>query len=139
MAAARPLKHNADYFAHSVHLRNLPEVKALRAEHGLEGYAVFCMLLEYITDQDNWIFRLRPQLVKILAGDFGVSAETLNEVIEFLREVEFLIPQIPGVEVPNAKSEPLLCPYISRVMAPLKAKRDEMRDARQTDPQAGRR
>jgi len=85
---ARPRKYNADYFSHDSGMRNNRRVKALRTKYGIEGYAIFCMLLETLTDQDY--FRLRwddPVDIEIVAGDFGVSTDRLLEVVGYM---EFL-------------------------------------------------
>ncbi|GHV28882.1 hypothetical protein FACS1894176_11540 [Bacteroidia bacterium] len=47
---ARPKKENADYFSHDKEMRNNPKLKYIRNIFNLEGYAVFCMLLEYLTN-----------------------------------------------------------------------------------------
>lgn len=50
---ARPQKNNADYFSHDNSMRNNRKIKALRTKHGVFGYGVWCMLLEYLTSCEN--------------------------------------------------------------------------------------
>ena len=53
---ARPIKNNADYFTHDSQMRNHRKIKALRYKFGLIGYAVYNMLLEVLTNAENFKF-----------------------------------------------------------------------------------
>lgn len=77
---ARPIKNNADYFSHDTDMRDDPKIKALRRRFNVEGYGLWCMLLESIADAEN--FRLTVD-IEILAGDYGVDIELLWKVIHF--------------------------------------------------------
>ena len=50
---ARPIKNNADYFPHETGMRNDRRIKSLRKRHGAEGYGIYCMLLEVLTDSQG--------------------------------------------------------------------------------------
>lgn len=85
---ARPRKNNADWFSHDTNLRDNLKVKALRAKFGLEGYAIFSMLLEVLADADNFILEENEEnLVELLAGDFQIEADKLDEVIKYLLKI----------------------------------------------------
>lgn len=77
---ARPIKNNADYFTHDADMRDDPRIKALRRKFKYGGYGLWCMLLELITDSDN--FRLKLDL-EIIAGDLDVDPVVLEELIKY--------------------------------------------------------
>ena len=81
---ARPKKFNADYFSHDADMRNDLRIKAIRTKFGLEGYAIYCMLLEVMTDHDYFQIDFTELEQELIAGDFGISAEKLNEVVDFI-------------------------------------------------------
>jgi hypothetical protein len=84
---ARPIKDNADYFSHDADMRDDPKIKALRRKFKVAGYGVWCMLLESITDADN--FRLKID-IEIMAGDYDVETEFLQEVIRYCVQLDLL-------------------------------------------------
>lgn len=77
---ARPIKDNADYFTHDADMRDDPKIKALRRKFKAEGYGIWNMLLEAITDSDN--FRLKIDL-EIMAGDFEMTFPFTILVLRF--------------------------------------------------------
>jgi len=88
---ARPKKNNADYFSHDNSMRNHRKIKALRAEYGVEGFSAYVMLLETLTEADNFQLELRKELDwKILAGDFGIDSERLKEIFKLMEELELI-------------------------------------------------
>ena len=53
---ARPKKQYCDYFSHDRDMRNHRKIKALRTKFGVNGYAVWVMILEVLTgNNDNYI------------------------------------------------------------------------------------
>lgn len=80
---ARPKKYNADYFSHDADMRNDPKIKALRRKYGLQGYAVWNMILEILTDSDFFQYEWSELSIELLAGDFDVEPEFLKDVIEY--------------------------------------------------------
>lgn len=84
---ARPIKDNADYFTHDADMRDDPKIKALRRKFKIAGYGVWCMLLEAITDSDN--FRLKVDL-EIIAGDFDVDTDFLQQVMQYCIQLDLL-------------------------------------------------
>jgi hypothetical protein len=87
---ARPLKNNADYFPHEADLRNDRRCKALRNRFGAEGYGIFIMLLEALANAEHFEITYNTLEIELLAGDFEVSAEKLEEIIKYLLDVELL-------------------------------------------------
>jgi hypothetical protein len=87
---ARPIKNNADYFSHDSDMRDDPKIKALRRKFGVAGYGVWCMLLESITDSEN--FRLNMDL-EIMAGDYDIEPDFLDQVIQYCLKLDLLQDQ----------------------------------------------
>lgn len=84
---ARPIKDNADYFTHDADMRDDPKIKALRRKFKAEGYGIWNMLLEAITDSDN--FRLLINY-EIISGDFDIEPDRLKEIINYCINLELL-------------------------------------------------
>lgn len=86
---ARPEKHNADYFSHDKDMRNDPKVKALRKKFK-DGYSVWNMLLELLTATDFFVLELTPLNYELMAGDFDVEAEILEQIVAYCIKIELL-------------------------------------------------
>lgn len=84
---ARPIKDNADYFSHDASMRDDPKIKALRRKFKHEGYSIWNMLLESITDADN--FRLVMNY-EIMAGDYDIEPEKLRAIVGYCVELGLL-------------------------------------------------
>lgn len=80
---ARPKKHNADYFSHDADMRNDPRIKAVRRKFSHVGYAVWNMLLEVITDNDFFTVEWSEIDIEILAGDFDVTPDELQDIVDY--------------------------------------------------------
>lgn len=87
---ARPKKDNADYFSHDKNMRNDPKIKALRRKFPKEGYSVFNMLLEVLTEADFFTIELTPVEIELMAGDFDVEPELLTEIVEYCIKIHLL-------------------------------------------------
>lgn len=87
---ARPPKNNADYFPHDAGMRNHRKLKALRNKFGAAGYGIWCMLLEHLTGADGNEFDEHNDELELLAGDFGVSATEIRDVLDFCYRIELL-------------------------------------------------
>ena len=79
----RPKKNNAAYFSHDADMRNDLKVKALRNKFGNDGYSVWCMMLEVLTDSNNFECKFDDLSKELLAADFNVTSELLTEVIYY--------------------------------------------------------
>jgi hypothetical protein len=79
----RPLKLDADWFRHDKGMRNDSKILALRHKYGLEGYSVFCMMLETICDADGFFVVESPLNYELWAGDFDIAGEKVLEIMDY--------------------------------------------------------
>lgn len=84
---ARPIKDNADYFSHDTSMRDDPKVKALRRKFKHEGYSIWNMLLESITDADNFRFHIDYD---IIGGDYDIDPDRLREIVTYCVQLGLL-------------------------------------------------
>lgn len=87
---ARPAKNNCDYFPHDAGMRNHRKVKAVRSKYGVTGYAVWSMVLEYLTGNDGNVFEYSDLEFELMSGDFGVSATEIRSVVDYCISLELL-------------------------------------------------
>lgn len=80
---ARPKKNNAEYFTHDADMRNDVKVKALRRKFGHTGYAVWCFILESLTDSDFFQMDYSTVSRELLAADYDVSTEQLTDIVDY--------------------------------------------------------
>ena len=87
---ARPIKNYCDYFPHDRDMRNHRKVKAIRTKFGITGYAIWSMTLEYLTGIDGNVFEYSDVEFELMAGDFGVSATEIRDVVDYCIKMEML-------------------------------------------------
>lgn len=87
---ARPIKNSCDYFPHDADMRNHRKIKALRNKFGIEGYALWCMFLEFLTSNDNNKAAFSDLELELIAGDFNVSKELVSDFIQYCLQIELL-------------------------------------------------
>lgn len=87
---ARPIKNYCDYFPHDRDMRNHRKVKAIRTKYGIIGYAIWSMILEYLTGIDGNVFEYSEVEFELMAGDFGVSATEIRDVIDYCIKLEMI-------------------------------------------------
>lgn len=87
---ARPQKDNADYFSHDCDMRNDSKIKAIRTKFGVKGYAFWCMILEVLTNQDNFEYPCSELDLELLAGDLGFEYDEIVELIEYCHRIKLL-------------------------------------------------
>jgi hypothetical protein len=87
---ARPKKNNADYFPHDADMRNDPKIRALRRKFGLEGYAVWNMFLETLTDSDYFEYDWNKMNIELISGDFEIDPIKLRDIITYCKEIKLL-------------------------------------------------
>lgn len=87
---ARPKKNNADYFSHDSGMRNDPKIKALRRKFK-DGYSVFNMFLEVLTDCEFFKINMTPLQYEIIAGDFDIEPNLLIDILNYCVKIELLI------------------------------------------------
>lgn len=91
MTMAQPDSNNARYFSHDADMRNDIKIKALRKKFGHTGYALWCFILESLTDSNNFEIEYFNDINKELyASDFDTDSETLTQVIEFCVRIGLL-------------------------------------------------
>lgn len=87
---ARPIKKNAEFFKHDADMRNDLKVKALRRRFSHAGYAVWCFVLETLTDSDYFEMEYDDVSQELLAADYDVSPEQLREIIGYCCDINLL-------------------------------------------------
>jgi hypothetical protein len=87
---ARPKKNYCDYFPHDRDMRNHRKVKAIRTKFGPIGYAIWSMILEYLTGIDGNEFEYSDVEFELMAGDFGVSAPEIQHLVDYCIKLEML-------------------------------------------------
>lgn len=87
---ARPIKSNADYFTHDSDMRNDPRIKAIRRKFKHTGFSVWNMLLEVLTDSDNFKIEKSELQIELLSGDFDIEPEWLTTFLDYCIAVELL-------------------------------------------------
>lgn len=80
----------ADFFSHDIDMRNDIKVKALRRKFRHAGYAVWCFMLEYLTDCTNFEMEYTEVTQELLAADFDVPVEELREIIDYSTKIGLL-------------------------------------------------
>lgn len=80
----------ADYFSHDIDMRNDIKVKVLRRKFSHTGYAVWCFMLEYLTDCTNFEFDYNEVSQELLASDFDVPVAELREIIAYSVKIGLL-------------------------------------------------
>ena len=86
----RQVKNNMEYFPHDNKMRNDRKIKALRAKYGLEGYAVYNMLLETLCEADLLIIEWNDVEIELISGDLMVDSDTLTGITEYLCKINLL-------------------------------------------------
>lgn len=79
---------SAAYFQHSANLRNDIRVRAVRRKFGNEGYAVMNYLFELMTEKPEFKLEFSPIDRELLAADFEVDTEWLNDFVFYCEEVQ---------------------------------------------------
>jgi hypothetical protein len=88
---ARPIKLDADWFHHDKGMRNDARIKAVRRRFGLDGYAIYNMVIETMTDTDGFCIVETPDMLEITAGDFDLEPDKLHEIIEYCVSIGLLL------------------------------------------------
>lgn len=87
---ARPRKNNADYFSHDADMRNDIKIKALRRKYSHSGYAVWCYLLEVLSDSDFFEVEWSDLNIELLSADFDVSIKELRDIVDYAVRIDLL-------------------------------------------------
>ena len=87
---ARPIKNNAEYFGHDADMRNNIKIKALRRKFGNGGYAIWCFILETLTDSANFCIEYTEINQELMAADFDINVEELQDIVAFCVRINLL-------------------------------------------------
>lgn len=83
-------KDRIRFFSHDVDMRNDLKIRGLRRQFGNEGYAVWCYLLEILTDSENLCVDI-DAMGDLLAADFDIERELLYAIIGYCTSVGLFI------------------------------------------------
>lgn len=86
---ARPQKNNCEYFSHDASMRNHKKVRALRKKFP-NGYAIWSMLLEYMTDAEFNRFPNTDLEFEFIAGDFEFDSEEIKNLVQYALQIDML-------------------------------------------------
>jgi hypothetical protein len=86
----RPVKNYCDYFSHDRDMRNHRKIKAIRTKIGIVGYAIWNMVLEYLTGIDGNQFENSDVEIELMCGDFGVSVAEMRQLLDYCIKLELL-------------------------------------------------
>jgi len=87
---ARPIKNNAEYFSHDADMRNDLRIKAVRNKFGLEGYGIYCMLLEILTDSENFKFKYDELNIELVSADMGIDSSVFKTSVDYMIKIDLL-------------------------------------------------
>jgi hypothetical protein len=82
----------AYYFSHDSNARHDPKCSALINDFGAEGYGIFWMIIEILSEQEGYKLRKFSKLYEGLSRQIWVDAEKIRSIIEaMLHEYELLV------------------------------------------------
>lgn len=82
-------KDRIRFFSHDVDMRNDLKIRGLRRQFGNDGYAVWCYLLEVLTDSEDLSINFKD-MADLLAADFDVEPEILRAIVGYCQGVGLL-------------------------------------------------
>lgn len=82
-------------------MRNHRKVKSIRAKFGATGYAIWSMILEYLTGNDGNVFEFSDMEFEMMSGDFGVPAAEIREVVNYCIILEMLFNKDGFIHSPS--------------------------------------
>lgn len=115
----RPIKNNADYFPHDSDMRNDPKIKAIRRKFGIEGYGIYCMVIEYLADADHFKAKINELGIELMSGDFDIAPEKLTAIIDYAIVLDLL---------QKDTDSNISCNSLEKRLNPLLSKRERDRD-----------
>lgn len=79
------------YFSHDCNARNDEKVLAMRSVYGLEGYAMYFMVIEILREQHDFKLKLTKYIWQSLAMQLGVDADKIKKFVDdCVQEFELL-------------------------------------------------
>jgi len=83
-------KDRMRFFSHDVDMRNDLKIRGLRREFGNEGYAVWCYLLEVLTDTEDLCIDI-DNMAGLLSADFDIDRERLMGIVGYCLKVGLFV------------------------------------------------
>jgi len=83
-------KDRMRFFSHDVDMRNDLKIRGLRREFGNEGYAVWCYLLEVLTDTEDLCIDI-DNMAGLLSADFDIDRERLMGIVGYFLQVGLFV------------------------------------------------
>lgn len=83
-------KDRMRFFSHDVDMRNDLKIRGLRREFGNEGYAVWCYLLEVLTDTEDLCIDI-DNMAGLLSADFDIDRERLIGIVGYCLQVGLFV------------------------------------------------
>ena len=78
------------FFGHDTDMRNDLKIRGLRREFGNEGYAVWCYLLEVLTDTEDLCIDI-DNMAGLLSADFDIDRERLMGIVGYCLQVGLFV------------------------------------------------
>lgn len=79
-------KDRIRFFSHDVDMRNDLKIRGLRRTFGNDGYAVWCYLLEVLTDTEDLCINI-DTMDELLSADFDITPERLHTIVDYCLRV----------------------------------------------------
>lgn len=79
----RNIKETAEWFKHDFDMRNDDKILAVRRKFKHEGYSIWNMLLEKLTDSKNFELFYDDLNIELWSGDFDIEPEKLKQIIDY--------------------------------------------------------
>ena len=83
-------KDRMRFFSHDVDMRNDLKIRGLRREFGNEGYAVWCYLLEVLTDTEDLCIDI-DTMAGLLSADFDIDRARLMGIVGYCLQVGLFV------------------------------------------------
>ena len=106
-------KNNDENLSHDNAMSNDPQIKALRIKCGIQGYAIYNMILEFLAQSELSQIELNDLNIEIMACDFDIEEKQMNEVLDYCLKIDLV----------QLNSNLLRCRQLDKRLEPVFAKR----------------
>ncbi len=100
----RTIKETAAWFKHDFDMRNDDKIMAVRRKFKHEGYSIWNMLLEKLTDSSNFELVYNEFNLELWGGDFDIEPEKLKQIIDYFIALNLIKLQDEIIFSPNHKT-----------------------------------
>lgn len=107
-------KDKLRYFSHDVDMRNDLKIRGLRRKFGNDGYAVWCYLLEVLTDTAELSINF-ADMADLLSADFDIEREKLASIVQYCQQVGLL--QSEGDVIFSVRHRERICGVLDNARA----------------------